>query len=260
MVFIQVEVALNEWHTIEMISQNTCRHYRTKQEYECKKKSDSIIILDGHEFPFFETFEPDMSKPRIELLWIVATDDDEEQEQWIEAEIISHTDEMVEFETENLFLPVTTIRYKNSPIQEDNGIDHRVAFIDEQNVYDVATGVVIGWKYFGEEYIDNDYENKFFGFTKQEADTYLNETIPKLIAKALEPHRAAFDKMPVTVQNMLGSDILRFKNDLTKRLRETMQYDQFGYEVVMYHDEVTRAFEDMIGQFREMYQLQYEIN
>jgi len=262
MVFIQVEVALNEWHTIEVIQQEADtlvgRHHRTKTEYVFKKLNHSLLSYNGNHLPFFETFTPNLARTRIELLWIVSGE--YEREEWIEAEIQHHTNEMVEFESENLFLPVSIIRYKNSPVLEDNDKDHKVAFIDEQNVFDVSTGVVVGWKYFGEEFIDDDEESKFFGFTKLEADTYLNETIPKLIAKAIEPHRISFDNLPVTVQNMLGADILRFKTELTDRLRSVMQYDKFGYEVIMYHDEVNKAFEEVTGAFRKMFQLHYEIN
>lgn len=276
---LQVEVEPNLWHSIlleptaEQIMFNG-KNYIIDHATHCKTKainpliriSQSLLypIVNGSvsttPLPYFEAFSPDQQKNHIELLWeLEYMEVNNDHEEWLEATVFKYHDttDLIEYE-ENFFLPITTIRYRHSPIEQDNVNDQKIAFIDEQRVVDVETGVVVAWKYFGEEFIEEDDEPTYYAFTRQESEIYINEMIPKLLANALEPHREVFDNLPFTIQTDLGKDIITFKENLSNRIRSSIQYDKFGHEAIIYHGQMSQAFIDSIEEFKKLYPFIYK--
>lgn len=167
----------------------------------------------------------------LEIKWCFEYEDKEDEFKWVMATIheydtgrthriwnCDNEDEKTE-ESDFKDVPIVSIHYTN----EKNEY-HDICFLDDHVIYDIETGTLLLWRFFGDTYDENDSEDAppilMHCESEEDLRRQINDFIPSIFVNILKKYRKRLNSLPQAAIDIITKQTIQFKNLLSDRLFE----------------------------------------
>lgn len=124
-------------------------------------------------------------------------------------------------DTEYQDVPIVTIHYGN-----EKAVYHDICFLGDHAIYDIATGIPLPWRVFGDDYeegdSDNDDNESVMLVCENEDDLrrQINEFVPSMFINILQKYTERVNDLPEEAAAMFTEHTLSFKKILCDKIFE----------------------------------------